>query len=184
MSRNDRQNINKLKISDGRNIDSAQNWSTGLPEWNEWTSRNAAFVLYLAQRILISPDKQDEEDVFFRGQVKTGLTGGSFATAAGSLRLSHLLVSRKTAAHSSSYTALPPSHRHFSVWENTQWNQRVNHCVGKRPANKDNLSALAGSSLPRLLQQQWQRNVCTATEVCLLSHGGAGWHWRSPLSQV
>lgn len=67
--------------------------------------------------------------------------------------------------YSSGYTVLPPSHRRLSVWESSQLNQRLNHCVWTRPANKDNLSAL--SSLPLLasflrqrLQQLWEGIQC------------------------
>lgn len=81
-----------------------------------------------------------------RGSESDTPRGGNSSTAAGSLGLLDLL-SVKPGASSSSYMVLPPSHKHLSVSENTQPNQRVGHCVGTRPANKDNLSALVGSSL-------------------------------------
>lgn len=100
--------------------------------------------------------------------------GVHFSTAAGSLGLLDLLLSVKPGASSSSYMVLPPSHKHLSVSENTQPNQRVDHCVGTRPANKDNLSALVGSSLLLVAAAVTENRVHGHISLPLLSRGGAG----------
>lgn len=105
------------------------------------------------------------------------------SAAAGSLGVLDLL-SVRPGASSSSYMVLPPSHKHLSVSENTQPNQRVDHCVGTRPANKDDLSALAGSSLLLVAAAVTENRVHGHISLPLLSRGAAGWHCRSPLSQV
>lgn len=50
----------------------------------------------------------------------------------------------------------------------------MNHCVGTRPANKDNLSALSGSSLLLVAAAVTENLVQGHIGLSLLSRGGAG----------
>lgn len=77
----------------------------------------------------------------------------------------------------------PPSHRRLSVWESIQLNQRLNHCVSTRPANKDDLSALSSFPLLSCFSQQHsqqfqihsQRILCAALLYICIS--AIAW-WR------
>lgn len=92
-----------------------------------------------------------------------------------SLGVLRLLLPVKPGASSSSSMVLPPSHKHLSVSENTQPDQREDHCVGTRPANKDNLSALGSSLLPvAAAAAVTQKLVHGHISLALPSRGGAG----------
>lgn len=62
----------------------------------------------------------------------------------------------------------------LSVSENTQPNQRVDHCVGTRPANKDNLSAPVGSPLLLAAAAVTENRGHGHISLPLPSRGGAG----------
>lgn len=170
-----------MKLKQVRNVDSKMD--SGLPGWNDCISWVCLELEYTHMQPLLCFGTKVQVLKAKRGSESDTLRGVDSSTAAGSVGVLDLL-SVKPGASSSSYMVLPPSHKHLSVSENTQPTQRVDHCVGTRPANKDNLSALLGSSLLLAAAAVTENGVHGHISLPLLSRGGAGWHCRSPLSQV